>query len=459
VVLTLLAGLLSSCGALLVKLTGGRIPVLQICLFRSSISLAVTLAVASYLRVKPLYGHPNNLTLLLLRGGLGTLSVISSFASYLLLPLGDAATVAQLKQPVAAIIARLALGEPLGTQGSAGCGLSMAGVVALAHPPFLFGGKHWTSTRLLGMACGLCFTLASAGVAATIRRIGRSEHTLTIALWFHTSVTLFTGVAILADVQEEVLPHGHDWLLLCAIALTTFLSQLATTRALQQTAVATVAGLNFLTVIYGHVLGTLVLHEAATPGGLVGGIIILAGVLLVVLRPKAPKTPGATAVAGCAPVGIDEQSGSSIGVDGKSGGELLSAGQVLVEVVAEDVPLLGPGTQDSCSTAMEPLLRGKAAGGMELAELAKMETAAAQEEVEGGRPGQEVAWNIPTEPQPAQLQNQGQQHLHEEEEEEQQVLDGQQGVLLHSSPPNSLGEAGPHLRRSIHLEDQDSGWM
>jgi uncharacterized membrane protein len=320
----------------------------------------------------------------------------------------------------------------------------MAGVVALAHPPFLFGGKHWTKTRLLGMACGVCFTLASAGVASTIRRIGRSEHTLTIALWFHTSVTIFTGVAILADVQEEVLPHGQDWLLLAAIALTTFLAQLATTRALQQTAVATVAGLNFLTVIYGHVLGTLVFHEAVTPGGLVGAVVILAGVLLVVLRPKPPKP---CAAAGGAAAG-DVRSSSATDVEGKTGDEPLSAGLVLVEVLSEDVPLLGPGAQDSAgAAAAQQDVHSKAEGAMELVQLAKLEAAAAQEALASSGAAGEGAWIIPTETQPPQLQQQ------QQEEEEEQLLGPQRGLRLHSSGSHTPDEAVPHLRRSIHLEE------
>jgi drug/metabolite transporter (DMT)-like permease len=137
-----------------------------------------------------------------------------------------------------------------------------AGVVVVAHPPFLFGGMHWSAGRLLGMALGVNFCLFSAAVAFTIRRIGRSEHTLTIALWFHTSIVVFTGIALAAGwPQTPLLPRKQDILPLAGIVATTYLAQLAMTRALQITPVATVAALAFMGVIWGHVLGAAFLGE------------------------------------------------------------------------------------------------------------------------------------------------------------------------------------------------------
>jgi drug/metabolite transporter (DMT)-like permease len=239
------SGLLFSCSALLIKTTGSYLPVLQICFIRSITSVVLTIAWGSWLGGFPLYGHRKNWPTLAGRGVFGTISVTSAFASYVLLPLGDAATVSQLRQPVSAIMARLLLGEHLGPQGALGGLVSMAGVVVVAHPPFLFGGMHWSPSRLLGMALGVNFCLFSAGVAFTIRRIGRSEHTLTIALWFHTSIVVFTGIALAAGwPQAPVLPRHQDVLPLAGIVATTYLAQLGMTRALQITPVATVAALS-----------------------------------------------------------------------------------------------------------------------------------------------------------------------------------------------------------------------
>lgn len=40
-----------------VKLTGGRVPVLELCVIRSSISLCTSLSVGKASKIKPLFGH------------------------------------------------------------------------------------------------------------------------------------------------------------------------------------------------------------------------------------------------------------------------------------------------------------------------------------------------------------------------------------------------------------------
>jgi hypothetical protein len=40
-----------------VKLTGGRVPVLELCVIRSSISFCTSISVGTASKIKPLFGH------------------------------------------------------------------------------------------------------------------------------------------------------------------------------------------------------------------------------------------------------------------------------------------------------------------------------------------------------------------------------------------------------------------
>jgi drug/metabolite transporter (DMT)-like permease len=79
------------------RLAGGRVPVLQLCIIRSSISFCTSIAAGTASGIKPLFGHREHFPLLFLRGFFGTLAISTSYLALLSLPLGDAVTIAQVR--------------------------------------------------------------------------------------------------------------------------------------------------------------------------------------------------------------------------------------------------------------------------------------------------------------------------------------------------------------------------
>lgn len=74
------------------QLLGSRIPVLEITLVRSSLSFAVTVLIARLRNVSPMFGHREVFWKLVARGVTGSLAMATYYASVLLLPMADAAT-------------------------------------------------------------------------------------------------------------------------------------------------------------------------------------------------------------------------------------------------------------------------------------------------------------------------------------------------------------------------------
>lgn len=71
-----LASLIFSFSALCVKLTGGRIPVLEVCFIRSSISFGLTIVLMKSTGMSPIFGQRKNLRLLFMRGCCGACSMV-----------------------------------------------------------------------------------------------------------------------------------------------------------------------------------------------------------------------------------------------------------------------------------------------------------------------------------------------------------------------------------------------
>src|SRR5690606_37022932 len=122
--------------SLFVKVAGRRLPSQEVVLVRAVISLALTLAALRRAGIRP-WG--NSRRLLWLRGGLGFAALSCFYYSIARLPLADA-TVIQFTNPIfAALLAAWFLKEPVRIPEAMCVLVSMAGVLLVARPAFLFG--------------------------------------------------------------------------------------------------------------------------------------------------------------------------------------------------------------------------------------------------------------------------------------------------------------------------------
>jgi drug/metabolite transporter (DMT)-like permease len=124
--------------SLLVKVAGQRLPSQEIVLGRSVIMLGLAAATVKYRGLSFQGKRPG---LLLLRGLLGFAALSCYYYAVVHLPLADATTIHYTNPAFTVILAALVLGEHIRGWEALLVGTSLAGVLLMAHPSFVFGAN------------------------------------------------------------------------------------------------------------------------------------------------------------------------------------------------------------------------------------------------------------------------------------------------------------------------------
>jgi drug/metabolite transporter (DMT)-like permease len=222
------------------------------------------------------------------RSVFGTGAMVSTFyaLSSRTLALGDTVTLLNLTPVFLAVLAPLFLRERTTAGVAAAIAVSLAGVVLVVKPAFVFGAGAHVLPGSAGAGPSAHTTAAVAALAAALtsiammllRRVGQSESAEAIALHF----SLFAaGTLTLLSLFDPRLPSGRDFLLMVVAGLCAGLGQLAMTRAYTLERAARVSGMSYLAVVASAVLGAIALGEVPTVTALVGMVLVIGGGLLV----------------------------------------------------------------------------------------------------------------------------------------------------------------------------------
>lgn len=263
------------------KHLGGRVPPQEIILVRGVLNAAFTFWLLSR---RGLPWRPRRTGLLLLRGTLGHVALSAYFWSVAHQPLASAVLLQQVHPVFTAVLAAWLLGERPGPRFLPAFLLAALGVAALSPAG---GGAPVTSPTAL--AVGLLGAVLSAAAYVTVRDARRTEHELTIVLWFPlVSVPLAAAGTL---VEGPVIPSPADWGWLLFIAAAGQAGQLFLTRGLFQVPAGRATLANPLTVAFGAAIGWLAFAEPVGVRTLLGGGAIVAAVLLAGSKKPAEPEP------------------------------------------------------------------------------------------------------------------------------------------------------------------------
>lgn len=265
--------------SLLVKLVGRSLPSQEIVLVRGLVTAAI--AYTAVRRMAGLDFRGRRKGLLILRGVLGFAAVSCFFYAVIHLPLADVTVIHYTNPAFTAAIAALVIAEPVRARDAAGLVASLAGVLLIARPSFLFEG----ASRLDPLAAGIALlgAILSAGAYVTVRELRHTEHPMVIVLWFAVVTTLGS---LPATVPVFVMPEGWQWPALAGVGVTTHLGQILLTRGLALETAGRAMTVGYVQIVFAALWGALVFGERPDAWTGLGTLLIVASTLAVARRAR-----------------------------------------------------------------------------------------------------------------------------------------------------------------------------
>jgi drug/metabolite transporter (DMT)-like permease len=206
------------------------------------------------------------------RMALGLTSMALNFLAILLLPLAEVTAIGFTVPIFATILAALVLGEATGRWRWGAVVAGFIGVLLIVHPGE--GGVPLTGAAVALVGAGM-----TAAVTIVIRRLGATERASTTVFWFAASSLLPLGLLMLH------FGHAHDgttFALLAGMALVGGLAQLTLTASLRLAPVALVMPMDYTSLLWATLLGSLLFAELPSASVWVGApVIILSGLVIV----------------------------------------------------------------------------------------------------------------------------------------------------------------------------------
>jgi len=265
----------AACFALMAAIAKRMLPgtPMQAVVLSRGILMTTTFVVLARRQGVPIVGA--NPGMLLVRGLLGYGALSCYFWSVQHLPLGDAVLL-QYSHPIfVAAIAPFFLHEATGRWHWPLVMAALAGVALIVGP-----AGHLRGPAMIGLTGSMLSGLAYMAV----RKLAKTEHTLTILIWFPLATiplsliaTLRTGAAAIPKSGLEVAGH----LLIYATALA---GQYTLTMGLARAGAARATAVTMTGPVFGMLFGWLIFGTQPSPTSLAGTAIVIAAVVLLARR-------------------------------------------------------------------------------------------------------------------------------------------------------------------------------
>jgi len=250
-----------------VKWLGGSYPTTQIMFFRCAVALLPILVIVR-LRGGLVVLRTANRALHLLRSLLGIGAMGFAFYAFSLMPLAEAVSVMHTAPLFMTALSVLILHEKVGLRRWSAVGAGFAGMLLVVKP----GSDMLASGSLFMLIAALligCTTII-------IRHLGRIDDPVCITFYFTVTGVAVSLLGMLA--QRWQFPPPTDLALFCGVGLFGGLAQYFMTLGYRHLAVAILAPLRYLTIVFGGTIGYLLWAEIPDLPSLLGiAVIVVSG--------------------------------------------------------------------------------------------------------------------------------------------------------------------------------------
>ncbi|MHC8950109.1 DMT family transporter [Sphingobacterium hungaricum] len=243
--------------------------------FRSIVGWILCVLVLSYQHVS-LKGK--NSKLLIYRGIIGTVSMVSFFYILTKIPFGSAVAFKYLSPIFTAIFAVLILKERISPLQWFCFFISFIGIILLKG--------FDTRIAFFDVCIGLIAAVSGGLLYIVIRKIGDDDHPFVILHYFMLISIFASSIAV---IPNWITPTLTDWIWFLLIGGIGFIAQLFFTSSVQDPGnqVSFLAVLRYLEVVFALIVGYYFFQETYTLQSFVGIFLIFGGLILsFMLKPK-----------------------------------------------------------------------------------------------------------------------------------------------------------------------------
>lgn len=271
--------ILSACSfsvmQLAVKLSSGRIPMMEQVFVRNFFTLFFGLYMAVSAGVKNPFGKRENQPALMLRSIFGYLGVVMYFYASRNMFVADATLLHRSSPFFVVLFSFLFLKEKLTKVHVGVLLLAASGTLCVIRPQF--------NSDMFPAVIGILSAVSAGGAYTIISYLKGKENNGVIIFYFSVVSCLFSLPFMM---REFVIPDGFGLLMLLVIGIFASLGQIFLTIAYKNAPAGEVSIYNFAGIICSSLLGYLLLNEVLDFMSVLGIVIIIAAALVMFLYDK-----------------------------------------------------------------------------------------------------------------------------------------------------------------------------
>ena len=212
-------------------------------------------------------------TLVGLRAVLGTVSLITTFAAFSLMPMADTTALLFTSSLFIPVLGVIFLKESVGPYRWAAVAIGFIGVVIMSHP----SGEVYT----LGIVVAMCAALMHATLQIILRYLGRYESPETISFYFFIIGTFITALPL---PFIAVRPTMAEVPLLLGVGLSGAAAQWLLSIAFRNAPAAIVTVFNYSGIVWATLFGWMIWNDWPLPTVIAGAAVVIASNILMIWR-------------------------------------------------------------------------------------------------------------------------------------------------------------------------------
>tara|TARA_Y100000766_G_scaffold104031_1_gene89062 strand:+ start:1077 stop:1964 length:888 start_codon:yes stop_codon:yes gene_type:complete len=266
------ASLFFSLMTVCVKKIDERIPIYELVFFRSVLSLSITCFIIKKKNINP-WGK--NKKLLILRGLLGTIALVSIFYAIKNMPL-SISTVIQYTYPIfISIFAGIFINEKVTKNILFALIIGWMGILVILNPTQLSNLK--VEIENISILIAFVGAISTALAYITVKKLSYTEDVFIIIKYFPlvSLIILFPIV-----LNNWVTPNINELYWIFGIGLFTQIGQTFLTIGLKNMAATEASAINYLQVLFGSIWGVMFFGELININFLFGSLLVLLGTII-----------------------------------------------------------------------------------------------------------------------------------------------------------------------------------